>query len=206
MFASYVGLRLVEGDLPASLHLGGMTTNPEKIGVILGSVREGRAGEQIARWVLQQAQARGTLDYTLLDLAEFDVPHLAAATPPGAAQKQYGDEAVTRWSQAVDECDGFIFVTPEYNHSVPGTMKNAFDSLGPEWMRKPVAFVGYGFDSAIRAVEHWRVIVANFSMFDVRNQVSLSLIDDMEDNAFHPREQKALDLDRMLGDLEGELA
>lgn len=199
-------MRRVRSRWLASLRLGGMTTNPKKIGIILGSIREGRAGEQIARWVLQRAQARGTHDYQLLDLAEFDVPHLVAATPPGAAQKQYEDEAVTRWSQAVDACDGFIFVTPEYNHSVPGTMKNAFDSLGPEWMRKPVAFVGYGFDSAIRAVEHWRVIVANFSMFDVRNQVALSLVDDMEDNAFNPREQKSKDLDRVLGDLEGELA
>ena len=108
------------------------------IGIFLGSVREGRAGEQIAHWV-------------------------------------------------------------------PGTMKNAFDSLGSEWQGKPVGFVGYGFDTGIRAVEHWRVIVANFSMFDIRNQVSLSLIDDMSDATFTPREQKLSDLDRMLGDLAGQL-
>lgn len=84
-------------------------------------------------------------------------------------------------------------------------MKNAFDSLGPEWLGKPVGFVGYGFDTGIRAVEHWRVIVSNFSMFDIRNQVSLSLIDDMSDATFAPREQKQNDLDRMLGDLAGQL-
>lgn len=175
------------------------------IGIILGSVREGRAGEQIAHWVLESAQTRGDHDYRLIDLADFDVPHLVATTPPGAANKQYDDEAVTRWSEAIDACDGYVFITPEYNRSVPGTMKNAFDSLGPEWLGKPVGFVGYGFDTGIRAVEHWRVIVSHFSMFDIRNQVSLSLIDDMSDATFAPREQKLGDLDRMLGDLAGQL-
>lgn len=177
------------------------------IGIFVGSVRDGRVGEQVGQWVLDAAAKRpGDIEYRLIELADYDVPHLVAATPPGAANKQYDDPAVTRWSQAIDACDGFVFVTPEYNHSVPGTMKNAFDSLGPEWQGKPVAFVGYGFDTGIRAVEHWRVIVANFSMFDVRNQVALSLIDDMKDQTFTPREIKQQNLDRMLDDLEGATA
>ncbi|PLA14207.1 NADPH-dependent FMN reductase [Corynebacterium riegelii] len=176
------------------------------IGVFLGSVREGRFGEVVANWVMEKAHNREGFEYTLLDLREFDVPHLVATTPPGAANKQYEDPAVTRWSQAVDACDGYIFVTPEYNHSVPGTMKNAVDSLGAEWRGKPVAFVGYGADSAIRAVEHWRVIVANFSMFDIRNQVALSIFDDVKDGAFAPRDVKVESLETVLGDIEQQLS
>lgn len=184
-----------------------MTNNSSTIGIFLGSVREGRFGDAVAHWVLETASARGNgFNYTLLDLGEFDVPHLVAATPPGAANKQYDDPAVAAWSKAVDACDAFIFVTPEYNHSVPGTMKNAFDSLGPEWMGKPVAFVGYGADNAIRAVEHWRTIVANFSMFDIRNQVALSLFEDAADGVFRPRELKVASLSTVLDDIEAQLS
>ena len=178
-------------------------TNEPTIGVILGSVRQGRFGEAVAHWVVDAGQAREGFSYQLLDLAEFNVPALTAAVPPGAANKQYENPAVTAWSKAVDACDGFVFVTPEYNHSVPGAMKNAFDSLGPEWAGKPVAFVGYGADKAIRAVEHWRQIVANFSMFDVRNQVGFSIFGGEFDEA---KAANAGALDRMLTDLEGALS
>ncbi len=83
-----------------------------KIGIILGSIREGRAGESVAHWVAQQAASREGATYELIDLKTFDVPLLTSATVPGAADKQYSDERVTRWSQAIDSCDGFVFVTP----------------------------------------------------------------------------------------------
>ncbi|WP_291314919.1 NADPH-dependent FMN reductase [Corynebacterium sp. UBA2622] len=177
-----------------------------KIGVILGSIREGRLGEEAARWVIESASGRGGFEYELLDLAEFNVPALVSATVPAMANRQYEDEAVNTWSKAVDSCDGFVFVTPEYNHSVPGTFKNAFDSLSSEWTGKPVGFVGYGSAGALRAVEHWRQIISNFSMPNVRNQVALSMFEDYADGAIAPRASKAAELDRMLGDLEALLA
>lgn len=162
-------------------------------------------GEQVAEWVLDAVQDR-EVEYQLLDLTEFDVPHLVAETMPGVANKRYDDPEVTRWSQAVDACDGFVFVTPEYNHSIPGTMKNAFDSLYGEWVGKPVAFVGYGGDGGVRAVEHWRQIVANLSMCGIRNQVALHIFgDDVEDGTFAPREEKRAALDKALGDVEAAL-
>lgn len=176
------------------------------IGVFLGSVRGVRIGEQVANWVME-AGAERDAEYRLLDLAEFDVPHLVAEVVPGAANKQYDDPAVTAWSRAVDACDGFVFVTPEYNHSVPGTMKNAFDSLFGEWTGKPVAFVGYGADGGVRAVEHWRQIVANLSMTGIRNQVALHIFgEDVEDGDFAPREHKQEALARVLADVEAALA
>ena len=152
------------------------------------------------------AAAGRDADYRLLDLADFDVSHLVAEVVPGAANKQYDDPAVTRWSEAVDACDGFVFVTPEYNHSIPGTMKNAFDSLFGEWAGKPVAFVGYGADGGVRAVEHWRQIVANLSMTDIRNQVVLNIFgEDVNDGELSPREHKQAALTRALSDLEEKL-
>ena len=156
--------------------------------------------------VISEAGAERDADYRLLDLAEFDVPHLIAEVVPGAANKQYDDPAVTAWSKAVDACDGFVFVTPEYNHSIPGTMKNAFDSLFGEWAGKPVAFVGYGADGGVRAVEHWRQIVANLSMTDIRNQVVLNIFgEDVNDGELSPREHKQAALTRALSDLEEKL-
>lgn len=176
------------------------------IGVFLGSVRDGRTGEAVAKWVMDTAAERDGVQYKLLDLHDFDVPHLVAEAMPGAANKQYDDPVVTRWSQAVEECDGYVFVTAEYNHSVPGTMKNAFDSLYGEWVEKPVAFVSYGGDGGVRAVEHWRQIVSNLSMFDIRNQVALRIFgEDAVDGTFTPADDKRAALDRVLGDLEKQL-
>ncbi len=175
-----------------------------KIGIIIGSIREGRAGKAVGDWVKHHADARDGegASYGILDLAEFAVPLLTTGAVPGAAAKIYDDPRVTAWSEAVDSCDAFIFVTPEYNHGVPGPFKNAFDSLGSEWFRKPVAFVGYGASNAIRAVEQWRQIVGHFAMHDVRNQVELNLFTDFDEHGFAPAERRAGELDAVLTDLE----
>ncbi|MDX2356444.1 NAD(P)H-dependent oxidoreductase [Dietzia sp. PP-33] len=173
-----------------------------KIGIILGSIREGRNGAAVADWVAAEAASREDATYDLIDLKSFDVPLLTSATVPGAANKQYDDERVTRWSEAVDACDAFIFVTPEYNHGVPGGLKNAFDSLGNEWADKPVAFVSYGADGGVRAVEQWRQIVANFRMFGVRQQVSLSLFTEFGSEGLQPAERRADEIATLFDQLE----
>ena len=83
-----------------------------KIGIVIGSVRDGRFGEGVGQWVTEAAQKREAATYEVLDLKEFDVPLMTTPTVPGAANKQYEDERVTAWSQAVDACDGYVFVTP----------------------------------------------------------------------------------------------
>lgn len=172
-----------------------------KIGIIIGSIREGRAGQSVAEWVKSVADQRPEASFELVDLASFDVPLLTSATVPGMANKQYDDERVARWSQAIDGFDGFIFVTPEYNHSIPGGFKNAVDSLGPEWQGKTVAFVSYGADNGVRAVEHWRSVVANFSMHDVRQQVSLSLFTELGQDGLTLEDRRAGELDTLLDQL-----
>lgn len=165
-----------------------------RIGIIIGSVREGRFGEGVARWFVPVAQERATDEVGLevIDLKDFDLPVLSSATVPGAAKKQYDDERVRRWSAAIDRCDAFVFITPEYNHGVPGGFKNAFDSIGTEWSQKPVAFVSYGAEKGIRSVEQWRTIVSNFHMVDVRTQLAFSIFEDVDDEGlFAPTDSHA---------------
>ena len=173
-----------------------------KIGIILGSIREGRSGEAIANWVKEIADKRESgVEYELLDLKSFNVPLLESATVPGMANGQYDNANVQAWADAITSCDGFIFVTPEYNHSVPGPFKNAFDSIA-EWQGKTVAFIGYGFSGGVRAVEAWRLAVANFPMHQIRAQVEVNLITDMTDGEFTPADFKAGLVDSILAAVE----
>ncbi len=172
-----------------------------KIGIIVGSIRDGRLGPAVGQWAYDIASQRDDATYELIDLKSFDVPLLTTATPPMAAGKRYESPQVNAWSQAIDACDGFVFVTSEHNHSVPAAFKNAFDSLGSEWSGKPVAFIGYGADNGIRAVEHWRTIISNFAMHDVRAQVSLSLFTDFGQEGFAPASRRTDEVSTMLDQL-----
>src|SRR5690606_22178134 len=94
--------------------VGGMTKL--RIAVVLGSTRPGRKGEAVARWVLEHAQGREAAEYELVDVAAFDLKLLCEHTVPGAANRQYAEESTRAWSAVVDSYDGFVWVTPEYNH------------------------------------------------------------------------------------------
>ena len=179
-----------------------------KIGIILGSTRDDRAGFPIAQWVTDLAQGRttGGVEYELIDLKAFDVPVLTTSVIPMAANKKYEDPNVQAWSDAIDSCDGFIFITPEYNRSVPGAFKNAVDSLGAEWVAKPIAYVGYSFSGGIRAVEAWRLVMANFSRTQLRSQLDISLATDMQDGVFSPAEFKEGMVNDICAELERVLA
>ena len=179
-----------------------------KIGIIIGSIRDGRKGGDVANWVHELASQRGDAEYEIIDLRQFDVPPLTAEVLPAMADRQYDDDRVTRWSQAIDACDGYVFVTPEYNHGVPGAFKNAIDSLGPELIGKTVGFVSYGADNGVRAVEQWRGVIANFQMVDVRGQVSLGLFTDFGADGLQPQDRRPAELATLLDqltDLTGRL-
>lgn len=172
-----------------------------KIAIIVGSIREGRTGSAVGQWVKEQADAYDGAEgatYELLELADFDVPLLTDPTVPGAANRQYANANTRAFGAAMDTYDGFVWVTPEYNHGVPGGFKNAFDSLYPEWMNKAIGFVSYGADAGIRAVEQWRPIVANAHMVAVRAQVSLGMFTDFNDEGFAPLERRAGEVQGLL--------
>ncbi|MFT4010591.1 MAG: NAD(P)H-dependent oxidoreductase [Nocardioidaceae bacterium] len=172
-----------------------------KIGIVVGSIREDRKGRMVGDWVQAQVAGRDDAAFEIVDLKEYDVPLLTAAVLPSSANRQYDSEAVRRWSAAIDACDGFIFVTPEYNHGVPGAFKNAVDTLGPEWTGKTVGFVSYGADGGIRAVEQWRQIMVNFHIADVRGQVAISTFAEFDDEGFKPLERRSIDLGNLVDQL-----
>ena len=149
-----------------------------KIGIILGSTRPGRRGEQVANWVLEQASKRDSATYELVDLADFALPHLDEVA--SASQGRYENDHTKAWAAAIAQYDGFVFVTPEYNHSTSGALKNAIDFIYAEWNNKAAGFVGYGVAGGTRAVEHLRLIVGELQIADVRQQVAVSLVTDFE--------------------------
>ncbi|WP_020415947.1 NAD(P)H-dependent oxidoreductase [Amycolatopsis sp. ATCC 39116] len=143
-----------------------------RIAIILGSTRPGRNGEAVARWVHEIAAARGDADYELVDIADYRLPHLDEATPPSLGQ--YTREHTKAWAEKIASFDGYVFVTPEYNHSTSGALKNAIDFLYGEWNNKAAGFVSYGSAGGTRAVEHLRLVMGELQVADVRNQVALS--------------------------------
>ena len=161
-----------------------------KIAVILGSTRPGRNGKAVADWVMSQAQDRTGATYELIDLLDYPLPHLDEAMPPSFGQ--YAGDHTKAWGEKIAAYDGFVFVTPEYNHSTSGVLKNAIDYLYAEWNNKAAAFVAYGSLGGSRAVEHLRGISAELQIADVRQQLSFSLFTDFENfSDFRPGPQYA---------------
>ena len=144
-----------------------------------------RNGEQVAQWVYDIASRRSDAEYELVDLRDYPLPHLDEAMP--ASFGQYANEHTKAWAQKIESFDGYVIVTPEYNHSTSGVLKNAIDFLYAEWNNKAVGFVSYGGVGGARAAEHLRLIAAELQMADVRQQVALSLITEFENfSVFKP--------------------
>ena len=171
-----------------------------RIAIILGSTRPGRKTEPVARWVLDHARQRGDAEYELVDIAEFDLPLLDEPIPP--SQHKYSKDHTKRWSEKIASFDGYVFVTPEYNHSTSGALKNAIDFLYSEWNNKAAGFVSFGSSGGTRAVEHLRLIMGELQIADVRSQVALSLFADFENfSAFKPQALHEKSLKSMLDQL-----
>src|SRR5689334_2007635 len=149
-----------------------------RIGIILGSTRPNRNGEQVAKWVYDIASRRSDAEFELVDLRDYPLPHLDEPLPPSMGQ--YQNEHTKQWADKIASFDGFVFVTPEYNHSTSGVLKNAIDFLYAEWNNKAAGFVSYGSAGGTRAVEHLRLVMGELQVADVRAQVALSLSTDFE--------------------------
>ncbi|MEK3913284.1 NADPH-dependent FMN reductase [Paenibacillus sp. FSL H7-0331] len=150
-----------------------------KIAIIIGSTRPGRRGEAIARWVHEIAQKRNDAVYELVDIAAFNLPLYDEPNPP--VLSRYTKPHTLAWSEAIKSFDGFVFVTPEYNHAIPGALKNAIDYLFNEWKDKAAGIVSYGGGTGgARAAENLRLILGELHVADVRAQVTLSVFTDFE--------------------------
>jgi NAD(P)H-dependent FMN reductase len=171
-----------------------------RIGIIIGSTRPGRVGDKVAKWVFEHAEQRDDAEYELVDLADFSLPHLDEATP--ASRGEYANEHTRAWADKVASFDGFVFVTPEYNHSTSGALKNAIDFVYSEWNNKAAALVSYGVHGGLRAAEHLRLVLGELQIADVRQQVSFSLVTDFENyTVFAPNGGQEKQLDTQLTQL-----
>ncbi|WP_188194174.1 NADPH-dependent FMN reductase [Nonomuraea sp. SYSU D8015] len=151
-----------------------------KVAIILGSTRPGRKAETVAAWVHDLAARRDDATFEVVDIADYLLPHLDEPVPPRAGH--YSHPHTHAWAQKIGAFDAYVFVTPEYNASVPGVLKNAIDFLYAEWNGKAAGFVGYGIQGGTRAVEHLRQILSDLEVIDIPTTVALTLADDFQDH------------------------
>jgi NAD(P)H-dependent FMN reductase len=156
-----------------------------RIAIITGSTRPNRNNIAVARWVLELATTRRDATFELVDIADYHLPLLDEPLPP--ALGRYAQAHTKRWAAKVASFDGYVFVTPEYNHGTSAALKNAIDYLYAEWNHKAAGFVSYGAIGGARAVEHLRAVMGNLLVADVTAQVMFSLFTDFESmSVFQP--------------------
>jgi len=144
------------------------------ISVIVGSTRQGRSSEKPAQWILQQLRKREEIEARLLDLRDFPMPFFDQPAPPAMpGRPPYEHDVVKNWTAQIAASDGFVFVTPEYNHGPSAVLKNAIDWVYPEWNRKAAAFVSYGSAMGARSVQQLRQIAVELQMTPVRSCVHI---------------------------------
>lgn len=161
-----------------------------KIGIILGSTRPGRVSPQVGNWVKEIADKREDADYEIVDIAEFKLPFYGEAD----SEKQ-----VEKWSAKLNSLDGFVFITAEYNHSIPGVLKNALDLARDEWNNKAAGIVSYGSTGGARAAEHLRGIMGELHIADVKTHPTLSMFTDFENfSEFKPADLHLNNINLML--------
>jgi NAD(P)H-dependent FMN reductase len=163
------------------------------LAIIVGSTRPGRKAAAVAQWVFELAKTRSDATFEIVDIEDFKLPLLDEAMPP--AWGKYEKEHTKKWSAKIASFDGFVFVTPEYNHGTSGALKNAIDFLYGEWNNKAAGFVSYGFGGGVRAVESLRLVMGELQVADVRAIVPLSLFTDFEKHTVFkpdPRHEKTL--------------
>ena len=171
-----------------------------KIQIILGSTRPGRVGDGVAKWVHETASKRSDVEFELVDLADYNLPLLDEPVPP--MMHQYSKDHTKKWSEKIGEADGYIFVTGEYNRSIPGAFKNAVDYLNWEWKDKSIGFVSYGSAGGSRAVEHWRGVAGELHMADVREVLHLYLATEFEGwSIFKPTEAHEQQLNKVIDEV-----
>lgn len=137
-----------------------------RVGLIYGSAREGRFCDVVAGWARKQIESQAQFSAEMIDPKELVLDPMKGATHDGAQ--------ASLWER-VRSADGFVVVTPEYNHGYPAALKSLIDSVSAEWHAKPVGFVSYGgVSGGIRAVEQLRQVFAELHMVSVRDAVSFA--------------------------------
>jgi NAD(P)H-dependent FMN reductase len=143
-----------------------------RIAIIQGSTRQGRFSDKPTTWVTAELTARADVNVDVIDLREHELPFFDQA-PPAYTLRNYPTEDVATLARRIDRADGFVILTPEYNHGYSAVLKNAMDHTFVEWRRKPIAFVGWGNVGGARAIEQLREVSVEFEMAPLRHAVHI---------------------------------
>lgn len=146
-----------------------------KIQVILGSTRQNRFSEKPGSWILEKLKTTAGIEAELIDLRNYSLPFFDEPISPAMSGGKYTLDLASKWAEKIGEADGYILVSPEYNHGYSAVLKNALDYVYKEWNKKPVAFVSYGGVSAgTRSVQQLKQVVLELQMIPIRNAVHIS--------------------------------
>jgi NAD(P)H-dependent FMN reductase len=172
-----------------------------KVAIIVGTTRPGRKADAVAQWVQGIAEARTDAAFEVVDIADYALPHMDEPVPPRGAQG-YSRPHTRAWAEKIGSFDAYVFVTPEYNGSFPGVLKDAVDFLFTEWSGKAAGFVGYGFGGGVRSVAHLRQVLTSVEITGVPSAVELNFNDDFEEmTRFTPRDSQEKSVVVMLDEL-----
>ena len=144
-----------------------------KLQVIMGSTRPGRITERMAKWAAAEAEKVDNTEVEIVDLADYDMPMFNEAISPRYNPNRTPEPVVQKFLDKLAEADGYVIVTPEYNHSIPGVLKNAFDYLTLELAKKPVAIMSHGTVGGARAAEHLKGIISEAQAVSVPQAVAM---------------------------------
>ena len=125
-----------------------------KIAVVIGSTRQGRQTDKLAKWVAEEVAKKAEVE--TLDLRDYPMPFLDEMSPRYNADRKT-DAVTQKWLDKMAAFDGYVFVTPEYNRTTSGVLKNAIDVLAHEMDDKPVALVGHGSSGGAQAIASLRM-------------------------------------------------
>jgi NAD(P)H-dependent FMN reductase len=171
--------------------------------IVIATTRPARAGIAVAEWFIDRARAHDAFEVDVVDLAELNLPFLDEPNHPRLGQ--YTQQHTRDWSARVTAADAFVFITAEYNHGYPATLKNAIDFLHWEWKDKPVGFVSYGGVAAgTRALQQLKPVVSVLKMVPISEAVNVPFFAQFidEDGALAPNQVMEQSASAMLDELQ----
>jgi NAD(P)H-dependent FMN reductase len=174
-----------------------------KIKVILGTTRDARVGKKIADWVIDSSKEIKDSEFELIDLKDYNIPFFNLPISPAYKEPEYNTNQKAL-QEKINEADGFVFVTPEYNHGYTSVLKNVLDTYYNEWRIKPATFVSYGgISGGIRAVESLRLVLIELQMVPIRSSVHIPFIFNQfnEDGLLKEETKEASNLKTTLEDI-----
>lgn len=145
-----------------------------KVQVIVGSTREGRISDRVAKWVASDATELTDTEVELVDLRDYPMPFFDEPVSPQYNPNRQPVPEVKKWLDKVAEADAYVLVTPEYNRSFTAVLKNAIDYLDHQFAKKPVLLVGHGSTGGAQAVAQLRGALPGVNAITVPQAVFMS--------------------------------